>query len=137
NVLYRNNGHGTFEKITTGDIVNDLGVFNGCAWADYDNDGYLDLFIVNDSFGNRLYHNNGDGTFLSVTEGDVVTDLANSTGCSWGDYDNDGFLDLFVANGGIASPQNSFLYHNDGNSNHWIKVRCVGTVSNRSAIGPI
>ncbi len=139
NRFYRNNGSGTFEKITTGDIVNDVGTFNTCAWADYDNDGHLDLFVANEKegFGNRLYHNNGDGTFLSVTEGDIVTDRAASNGCSWGDYDNDGFLDLFVANGGLTGPQHNFLYHNDRNSNHWIKVRCVGTLSNRSAIGAI
>ena len=137
NVLYHNKGGGVFEKITTGDIVNDVGVFNSCAWADYDNDGYLDLFVTNEGLKNRLYHNNGDGTFTSVTETNIVTDIANSTGCAWGDYDNDGFLDLFVANGGITSPQGNFLYHNNGNSNHWIKVRCVGTVSNRSAIGAI
>jgi len=137
NVLYRNKGGGMFEKITTGDIVNDVGVFNSCAWIDYDNDGYLDLFVTNEGLKNRLYHNNGDGTFTSVTQGNIVTDIANSTGCAWGDYDNDGFLDLVVANGGITAPQRNFLYHNNGNSNHWIKVRCVGTVSNRSAIGAI
>src|SRR5262245_42780882 len=137
NAFYRNAGSGIFEKITAGDIVNDVGRFNGCAWADYDNDGYLDLFVTNDGANNRLYHNNGDGTFLSVTEGDVVTDIAASAGCAWGDYDNDGFLDLFVANGGITGPQQNFLYRNDRNSNHWIKVRCVGTLSNRSAIGAI
>jgi hypothetical protein len=137
NRFYRNNGGGTFEEITTGDIVNDTGVFNTCAWADYDNDGHLDLFVANEGSQNRLYHNNGDGTFQSVTEGDIVTEIAASNGCSWGDYDNDGFLDLFVANGGLTGPRNNFLYHNDRNSNHWIKVRCVGTLSNRSAIGAI
>jgi hypothetical protein len=138
NNFYRNNGGGMFEKITTGDIVTNGGVggvFNTCAWADYDNDGHLDLFLVNEGLTNRLYRNNGDGTFLRVTQGNVVTDIANSTGCSWGDYDNDGFLDLFVANGGITAKQNNFLYRNNRNSNHWIKVRCVGTLSNRSAIG--
>jgi hypothetical protein len=135
NTLYRNEGSGMFEKITTGNIVNDFGMFRSCAWADYDNDGYLDLFVTNDGSNNRLYHNNGDGTFQSVTEGAIVNDITNSAGCCWGDYDNDGFLDLFVANGSLAGKQRSFLYHNNGNSNHWIKVRCVGTVSNRSAIG--
>ena len=55
--------------------------------------------------------------------------------CAWGDYDNDGFLDLFVARGGIFGSENNSLYHNNGNSNNWLKVKCVGTVSNRSAIG--
>jgi enediyne biosynthesis protein E4 len=138
NSLYRNNGSGMFEKINSGDIVNDVGRFTSCAWADYDNDGHLDLFVVNETLRNRLYHNNGDGTFLSVTQGVIFNDLvANSIGCSWGDYDNDGFLDLFVANGGITAPQKNFLYRNNRNTNHWIKVRCVGTLSNRSAIGAI
>jgi hypothetical protein len=142
NNFYRNNGGGMFERITNSPIVTDSGVFNTCGWADYDNDGHLDLFVVNEGSGNqgaanRLYHNNGNGTFMSVTQGDVVTNLAKSVGCSWGDYDNDGFLDLFVANGAFAGPQRNFLYHNNTNSNHWIKVRCVGTLSNRSAIGAI
>jgi len=136
NNFYRNNGGSVFEKITNS-TVNDLGVFITCAWVDYDNDGFLDLFVVNEGLKNRLYHNNGDGTFLSVTQGNIVTDIASSVGCSWGDYDNDGFLDLFVANGALTGRQNNFLYHNNGNSNHWIKVRCVGTLSNRSAIGAI
>lgn len=138
NAFYRNAGNGQFEKMTTGDIVNEFEAgFRSCAWADYDNDGHLDLFVTNEGSNNRLYHNNGDDTFLRVAEDDVATDIAASNGCSWGDYNNDGFLDLFVANGGITGAQKNFLYQNNGNSNHWIKVRCVGTVSNRSAIGAI
>src|SRR5690606_10000743 len=87
----------------------------GCAWGDYDNDGYPDLFVANANFAagqpNFLYHNNGDGTFTKVTSGSIVTDIANSTGGSWGDYDNDGDLDLVVANY-FNSP--NFLYRNDG-----------------------
>jgi hypothetical protein len=136
NTFYRNEGSGVFEKITTGVIVDDFEAgFRSAAWVDYDNDGYLDLFVTCEGSNNRLYHNNGDGTFLRITEGDVVTDIAASAGCAWGDYNNDGFLDLFVANGGITGAQKNSLYRNNGNSNHWIKVRCVGTVSNRSAIG--
>jgi hypothetical protein len=57
-------------------------------------------------------------------------------GCAWGDYDNDGFLDLIVANGLLfTAPEQNFLYHNEGNANHWIQVKCVGTTSNRSGIG--
>jgi ASPIC and UnbV/FG-GAP-like repeat len=81
---------------------------------------------------NRLYHNEGNGAFSRVTSGSLVNDGGQSQACTWGDYDNDAFLDLFVAN---QSNEPNFLYRNNGNSNAWIKVRCVGTVSNRSAIG--
>jgi hypothetical protein len=81
---------------------------------------------------NLLYHNNGDGTFSKVATGSLVNEYSDSFGCSWADYDNDGFLDLFVARG---DNRGNFLYHNNGNSNNWITVKPVGTVSNRSAIG--
>jgi hypothetical protein len=110
NFLYRNNGDGTFAKITTGPVVTDNANSNACAWGDYDNDGWLDLFVANDPANNALYHNNGNGTFAKVTTGSIVLDGGASTGCAWGDYDNDGWLDLFVAN---RSGQNNFLYHNN------------------------
>lgn len=112
NFLYKNNRDGTFTKITTGIIVSEGGNSRGCGWADYDNDGDLDLFVANgDNQNNFLYNNNGDGAFTKITTGEVVTDGGDSQGCSWGDYDNDGALDLFVANAGY---QNNFLYHNNG-----------------------
>lgn len=135
NSLFRNRGDGTFEQITQGDIVNDTGAFFGCAWVDYDNDGFLDLFVVAYNQRRLLYHNNGDGTFTRLTEGSLVNDVAYSVGCAWADINNDGFLDLFVANGGLDAAQANSLYRNNGNSNAWLKVRCVGTLSNRSAIG--
>jgi hypothetical protein len=148
NFLYRNNGDGTFTRMTSdvvGSIASDTGGFDQAAWGDYDNDGYLDLYVTAtpglglSRNGNALYHNNGDGTFTRILTGALTTDVANSVGCAWADYDNDGFLDLFVANGGVVGPQNNALYHNDGksggNNNSWLKVRCTGTVSNRSAIG--
>ena len=137
NFLYHNNGDGTFAKVTTGAIVTDVGNFISCAWGDYDNDGFLDLFVTRQlGQGNVLYHNNGDGTFARVTEGSIVNDRGNSVGCAWGDYDNDGFLDLFVTNGAFGGEnQTNFLYRNNGNNNNWIKIKLVGTVSNRAAIG--
>jgi len=145
NFLFRNNGDGTFRRITSGPIAND-NHGRGCAWGDYDNDGWLDLFLNRGSpYGsggpgenNALYHNNGDGTFSKITEGSVVNDGGQGQGCAWGDYDNDGFPDLFVANGGFAvgiHKQPNFLYRNNGNGNNWITLRLVGTASNRSAIG--
>src|SRR5207247_780792 len=151
NSLYRSNGDGAFTKILDGIIVNNSINANGwslsCTWGDYDNDGYLDLFVTtgNQDFTrlakSYLYHNNGDGTFTEISDGSPVNDLGRSPAASWVDYDNDGFLDLFVANGGFWAQNNggalltNFLYHNNGNTNNWLTIKLAGTVSNRSAIG--
>jgi hypothetical protein len=89
---------------------------------------------------NSLFRNNGDGTFTKVTEGAVVNDGGRSWGCAWADYDNDGYLDLIVVNNGYDDgyappPEPIFLYRNNGGPNHWLVLRLVGVVSNRSAIG--
>jgi hypothetical protein len=82
----------------------------GGSWADYDNDGYLDLFIGANS-ANRLYHNNGDGTFTRLANFPVSAGTVSWSG-SWGDYDRDGWVDLFISNGG---GNNNFLLHNNRN----------------------
>src|ERR1044071_8696622 len=72
--LYHNNRDGTFTRVTTGDITMNGANSEGAAWADYDNDGDLDLCVAVGLNGNdRLYQNNGDGTFARVTSGDVVS----------------------------------------------------------------
>jgi ASPIC and UnbV/FG-GAP-like repeat len=139
NRLYHNNGDGTFTAVTSGPelAASTGGSFNGCVWGDYDNDGYLDLFVSGKGEHNALFHNNGDGTFTQITSGAPVEGGGPGIYCqgvSWADYDNDGFLDLFVAEGESAFKKN-LLYHNDGNSNAWLEVKLVGTVANRSAIG--
>jgi hypothetical protein len=141
-LLYRNNRDGTFDKITNSAVNITLSrdsvanASGGAAWGDYDNDGHLDLFMTGyPTQTNALFHNNGDGTFTRITTGSLVNDRANSWGCVWGDYDNDGFLDLFVATGGFEGAQKNFLYRNNGNSNSWIKFKLVGTRSNRAGIG--
>ena len=109
NFLYLNNGDGTFTKVTSGSIVTDGGKSVGCAFGDYDNDGFVDLYVANRDQANFLYHNNGNATFTKITTGEIVTDVANSGGCCWGDYDDDGYIDLFVANA-----TNDCLYKNNG-----------------------
>jgi hypothetical protein len=94
--LFHNNHDGTFTDVTAkAGVANDWWGF-GVAVADYDNDGWPDIFVAN--FGrNRLYHNNHNGTFTDVAEKAGVT-LGNwSDGATWGDYDGDGRLDLFVS----------------------------------------
>jgi len=142
NSLYHNSGDGTLTRMassTVGSIASDASAnFGECAWGDYDNDGVIDLFVTTfgEASANFLYHNNGDGSFTRILAGSVVNDAANySLSCAWGDYDNDGFLDLFVTCGNDSVPARNLLYRNNGNSNAWIKVKLVGTASNRSAIG--
>jgi hypothetical protein len=94
--LFHNNHDGTFTEVTQkAGVANDRWGY-GCSVADYDNDGWPDLFVGN--YGkNRLYHNNHDGTFTDVAEKAGVT-LGNwSSGSAWGDYDGDGRLDLYVS----------------------------------------
>ena len=109
-LLYSNNGNGTFSQVTTGPIPTDANNCFGAAWGDYDNDGFSDLFVaVNNSGSDWLYHNNGNGTFTKIANGAIVSSGGNGNNCSWADYDNDGFLDLWVAN----SDQNDFLFRNN------------------------
>jgi hypothetical protein len=98
NRLYRNNGDGTFTDVTEKAGVGGNGVFSsGCSAADYDNDGHVDLYLLN--YGrNILYHNNGDGTFTDVSQKSGLDDARWSLSAIWFDYNNDGYLDVFVAN---------------------------------------
>jgi len=129
--LFHNDGNGQFTRILMGPGVDTAQP----AWGDFDNDGDLDLYIARGqgtATANLFYRNNGDGTFSAITNGSPANDVARSGSCIWGDYDNDGFLDLFVANN---RGEPDCLYHNNGNGNHWLMVRLIGIASNRSAIG--
>ncbi len=105
NVLYRNNGNGTFTDVTKeAGLVGPTGYGQGVSVADYNNDGWPDLYITSLG-GNHLFRNNGDGTFTDVTEAAGVADrflpglpqrVCWPTSSAWADYDNDGNLDLFV-----------------------------------------
>jgi enediyne biosynthesis protein E4 len=97
--LYKNNRDGTFSDVTAKAGLVRAGWASAVTVADYDNDGFDDLFIT--YYGhNVLYHNNGNGTFSDVTKkaGLSQSDVRYGSGCTWVDYDRDGHLDLFVAN---------------------------------------
>ena len=91
-----------FTKVTAGP-GGDVGNSYGTAWGDYDGDGFIDLFVANaglnsSSVSHYLYHNNTNGTFSRVTTGPVAQVLSAGRGAAWGDYDNDGYLDLVLVN---------------------------------------
>lgn len=103
NRLYRNNGDGTFTDVTEQAGVKGSGYSMGVAAGDFDNDGWEDLFVAGVN-RNILYHNNGDGTFTDVTDKAGLRGIDPQRGkmwsicAGWFDYDNDGWLDLFVVN---------------------------------------
>ena len=145
-ILYRNNGDGTFTDVADQAGLGVMSNNRAAAWGDFDNDGYLDLYVVDsgtDPVGkgpNSLYRNNHDGTFTNVAAETGVEARAESRGrgAAWGDYDNDGSLDLFVTNGEDNTDFNhgpQFLFHNQGSGSHWLKIKLVGTVSNRQGLG--
>ncbi len=151
--LYRNNGDGTFTDVTIKAGVDAEGLFGmGAAVGDYDNDGCPDLFVL--GYGRCiLFHNNGNGTFTDVTDRAGVGNLRKwGSSAAWFDYDNDGLLDLVIANYVDWSPEQNFwcgdkgpglrsychpdvyrgqpptLYHNNGDGT-------FSDVSKRSGVG--
>ena len=121
NRLFRNNGDGTFSlsplagQVALADVKSSSAV-----WADYNNDGWLDLYVVNWG-ANQLFRNDAGQGFSDVTAEAGVGDITNGKTASWGDYDEDGFLDLYVANwsctpncGRPVTGDNDNLYHNNG-----------------------
>ena len=140
NILYHNNGNGTFTDVTEKAGVRAGGWSASAGFFDYDNDGKLDLFVTRyldwtfksnrycgekrpgfraychpdnyDGVANVLYHNNGDGTFSDVSEkAGIANPHGKGLGVAFADYDGDGFTDIFVANDSVQC----FLYHNHGN----------------------
>ena len=119
--LLRNNGPNSKGQITFTDVTEAAGLMSPhpgqtAAFADYDNDGWLDLFVgretsKEDSHGSELFHNNRDGTFTNVAEQLGVSDLGFVKGAAWGDFNNDGRPDLYVSRKGALN----LLFRNDGN----------------------
>jgi hypothetical protein len=96
NQLYRNDGDGTFTNVTAQAGVGDTGLCLASVWGDYDDDGFPDLYVVNDFGRATLYHNEGNGTFADTTVRSGTLAYGAGMNASIGDYDNDGRLDLYT-----------------------------------------
>jgi len=115
--LFRNNGNRTFERVDQQIGLNVLGLTQGAGWSDFNRDGMLDLFVNEDTGDNQMFLNDGNGGFTEITTSSSAPTNGNSYGMSWGDYNNDGYPDVFIAtcNG---SPSNSIkhLLRNNGDN---------------------
>ncbi len=137
--LYRNNGDGTFTNTAAQAGIADLRGGWGSLFADYDNDGYLDLYITRGGWSgaaeNTLYHNNGDGTFTDVTHTAGVADPQSSFCAAWADYDNDGYIDLYVADGVIGDGAANALYRNNGDGTFTNTAEVAGVADTGNSLG--
>jgi enediyne biosynthesis protein E4 len=149
--LYHNNGDGTFSDVTfpSGIAVNSRYVGWGCGFLDYDNDGWPDLMQINghvypeiaghdvgQTYKNPriVYRNMGNGQFkdVSAVMGPGISEHFSSRGAAFGDYDNDGDVDVLILN---MNDLPSLLRNDGGNKQNWIKIKLIGTKCNRTAIG--
>ena len=149
--LYRNNGDGTFIDMAfaSGIAINSRYVAWGCGFIDYDNDGWPDLMQINghvypeiaghevgQTYKNPriVYQNLGSGQFKDVSAlmGPGISERFSSRGAAFGDYDNDGDVDVLVLN---MNDLPSLLRNDGGNKQNWIKIKLIGSKCNRTAIG--
>ncbi|PYX89513.1 MAG: hypothetical protein DMG67_14915, partial [Acidobacteria bacterium] len=146
--LYRNRGDGTFEDVTVQSGLAGLDGVSVALFADYDNDGYKDLFVSRTFKPNQLFRNNGDGTFTDVTRQSGIGEDCCTTVAAWSDYDNDGFLDLYV--GRYIDPRKDIpttfyarngepnqLYHNNGDGTFTNVTRQAGVGDTGLCLGVV
>ena len=149
NLLYHNNGDGTFTEVSEQAGLKTIWPTMGAAWGDYDNDGRPDLFLSNPMGRSQLYRNNGDGTFKDVSAEAGIDSFGSGSTCFWTDYDNDGWLDLvqfswsdhedvvYTMRHGEGPPNGNplRLYHNNRNGTFTLRTQelglngCWGTMS--------
>jgi hypothetical protein len=129
--LFRND-HGLFTRITPASLADTSGASFSAAWADFNNDGWLDLVIANRDGRTHLFHGLGGGDFLPAPGEAIPNAHPNSNAIAIADYDNDGDLDLLLTSWPAAGPA---LYQNETLGNHWLRVSLHGTRSNRNGLG--
>jgi hypothetical protein len=141
--LYQNLGNGVFsDKSYTAGISMPAGQYVGWStgFVDYDNDGDVDIFKINGELKHlygqedQLFENEGNGTFkdVSTDRGAYFHQENVGRGACFGDYDNDGDIDVYIVN---LNSHGSFLRNNKGNQNNWLEINLVGTISNRDGDG--
>ncbi|MCI0443135.1 CRTAC1 family protein [bacterium] len=124
-------GNPKFVKVNAG--ISGATHGSAASFADFNNDGLLDLVLVQSVGGNILFRNKGDGTFSSV--GTVnLNNPRNPTSLTTGDFNNDGLVDIMIGDGDDTQTNGDTLYKNNSNKNHWLEIALQGTTSNRSAI---
>ena len=137
--LFRNNGDGTFTNVAAAAGIADPRGGWGSLFADYDNDGYVDLYITRGGWSgaaeNTLYHNNGDGTFTDVTHTAGVADPQSSFCAAWADYDTDGYIDLYIADGVIGDGAANVLYRNNGDGTFTNTAAIAGVADTGNSLG--
>jgi hypothetical protein len=127
--IYENKGNGKFALLQT--VITEARLMsNTSSWGDFDNDGNIDLMIAGQR-GYGLFRNTGNKTFERVTSDLSLAETTTGISVAWGDMNKDGFLDLAAA----RTKADNLILKNNGNANHWISLKLVGTKSNRAAIG--
>jgi hypothetical protein len=123
NSLLHQNPDGTFTDVTLASgLARVVRRTHSAAWADFDGDGWLDVFVGHEEAPSALFKNRGDGTFVDVSHAAGVDRIAFTKGATWGDYDNDGRPDLYVSNFGGEN----FLYHNEGDGTFKEVAKALG-----------
>ncbi len=132
------NDNGSFTERTSSIIASARVNSYGSAFGDLDNDGDLDLMVCNAFLNgqnkNFIYINDGEGNFTVDNTSALANQEGWTFGCAFGDYNNDGWLDVILANT-ILENQTNTLYKNTGSGKNWVKLMCEGTTSNGSAVG--
>jgi hypothetical protein len=143
NRLYRNTGGRGFEDQTAAAGLDMVFAAMGCNYGDFDNDGYLDMYLGTGAPGydflvpNRMLKNVAGSRFADITTSSGTGHLQKGHGIGCGDWDRDGNIDIFLQVGGpaVGDRSHNVLFQNPGNTNRWLTLKLAGTKTNRPAIG--